>query len=171
MMHFIGLSLIIAIALASGGVASALVVCTAKDGTVHVGDEAAPECAAKGESTGSDPAKLPPVSRPTTRSVPADDNRRRERDAEVDRRRHIQAIAMQRVMNQTYGNARFVQGYVVNIVDFPVYGVQICIDSANACQLMTPSTLQPGAQGAFSFPTNLLGVPDWRVIWDVVPRQ
>ena len=53
--------------------------------------------------------------------------------------------------------------------DFPVYGVHICVDSGNFCQYMAPSTLPPGALGTFSFPTNLLGVPDWKISWDVIP--
>jgi hypothetical protein len=87
--------------------------------------------------------------------------------AEMNRRRAVQAIAMRNISNKPDGNGRFIEGTLENRADFPVYDVRICLDSGNVCQ--HTSTLQAGGQATFSFRTNLLGVPDWKVTWDVVP--
>jgi hypothetical protein len=171
--------LVIAIVLGASGAASALVLCTTEDGKTYMGDEPPPRCAVTKELTDSIPAELPtPVRHPTAARDPAAEQRAREgllraaeQNTEIDRRRHIRAITMQRMMNRTYANGRFIEGSVANGADFAVYGVRICIESGNFCQYMAPSTLQPGAQGTFSFPTNLMAVPDWRVMWDVVPDE
>ena len=92
-----------------------------------------------------------------------------EQGAEMNRRRHVQAIAVRGIANKTYGNGRFIEGTIVNGVDFPVYDVRICLDRGNVCRYM--ATLQSGAEVTFSFPTNLIGVPDWKVTWDVVPGE
>jgi len=152
--------LVIASVLGASGVATSLVLCTTDEGKTYLGDEPPPRCAKTKKRADSIPAELPtPVRQPAPQN------------AEIDRRRQIRAIAMQRVMNRTYANGRFIQGSVANGADFAVYGVRICIDSGNFCQYMAPSTLQPGAQGTFSFSTNLMGVPDWMVMWDVVPQE
>ena len=92
-----------------------------------------------------------------------------EQGVEMNRRRHIQAIAVRDIANRTYSNGRFIQGTIANGVDFPVYDVRICLDRGSVCRYM--ATLQSGAEVTFSFPTNLIGIPDWKVTWDVVPGE
>ena len=89
-----------------------------------------------------------------------------EQSAEMNRRSRVQAVAMRSIANNTYSNGRFIQGTVANAADFPVYNVRICLENGSVCQ--SAATLPPGAQATFSFPTNLLAVPDWKVTWSVV---
>jgi hypothetical protein len=154
----------------------ASVLCTTRDGKIFAGDEPPPGCTAKGERLDAssqhsksktelpEPGNLP-VERDGEHPVGPE-----AQAAEMDRRRNTPAIAMRSIANTQYANGRFVQGTVANGADFPVYGVRICADSGNVCQSIVPPTLPPGAQGTFSFPTNLLGVPDYVVTWDVVPH-
>jgi hypothetical protein len=158
--------------------ASALVLCTTPDGRTFAGDEPPPGCVAKGERL--DPKRDPERSTPKAdvlapndppvNSGPEHPFGAEQQAAEMDRRRRIPAIAMRSIANMHYENGRFLQGTVANAADFPVYDVRICVDSGNTCRTMVPSTLHPGAQATFSFPTNLIGVPDYIVTWDVVPR-
>ena len=94
---------------------------------------------------------------------------REEQGTEMNRRRNIQALAVRNIANKAYGNGRVIEGTIANGVDFPVYDVRICLDSGNVCRYM--ATLHSGAEATFSFPTNLIGVPDWKVTWDVVPGE
>jgi hypothetical protein len=160
------------------GTAHALVLCTMPDGKTYAADEPPPGCVAKSkevtpttgtrESPDRAAAVRPPPS--TAQAERQQQERMIDRALEIDRRRRVQAVAMQTMVNRSYSNGRFLEGTLTNSADFPVYGVSVCIDSGNVCRYTAPPTLRPGAQGAFSFPTNLLGVPDWRVTWDVFPQ-
>jgi hypothetical protein len=163
-----GVLLLFVLAAAGGRsptVADDLVLCTTRDGKQYAGDTPPPGCVATApRTTAAAPATSgPAVETPRARAAET-------RDAEIDRRRRVRAITLQSIVNRAYSNGRFLQGTVANGADFPVYGVRICVDSGNTCRSMTPPTLDPGARGAFSFPTNLLGVPDWVIAWDVVPH-
>ncbi len=72
-------------------------------------------------------------------------------------------------MVKQYRNGRLFEGTVANGAEFPVYGVQICIEYGRRCQAVAPSTLVPGAQGTFSFEVLGWDAPDYRITWDVVP--
>jgi hypothetical protein len=154
----------------------ASVLCTTRDGKTFAGDEPPPGCTVRGERLDTTPNSQHSTPKPAD---PGNVSVERDREhpvgpeaqaAEMDRRRNTPAIAMRSIANTQYANGRFVQGTVANGADFPVYAVQICADRGNVCQSIVPPTLPPGAQGTFSFPTNLLGVPDYVVTWDVVPH-
>ena len=158
--------------------ASPVVLCTTPDGRTFAGDEPPPGCVARKErlDQNRDPERSAPKADVVAPSDPPADPSAEHpfgaeaQAAEMDRRRRTPAIAMRSIVNLHYENGRFLQGTVANAADFPVYDVRICVDSGNTCRYTTPSTLPAGAQGTFTFPTNLVGVPDYIVTWDVVPR-
>jgi len=173
----------IALLLATATVAHAEVVkCRQPNGSLYIGLAPPEKCVPVGNlrsggsnrqsSPGnSDSSWRPGEFRPTPLPKPgAPEAAEAAKKPETEERRGESAIAVRNIVNKAYRNGYFVEGTLANDAPFPVYDVRICIDHGRACQETAPSTLYPGATGAFSFEVSNRNIPDCTITWTVVPE-
>ena len=163
---------------ASVTIASAdLVKCKKPDGSLYVGPMPPENCTPVGSLRApaapkeGDSSWRPGDFRPTP--APTPDSGAAEavaaKKAEIDRRRGVEALAIQSMQVKAYRNGQFFEGTVANGADFPVYDAKICIQRGKRCESLRPSTVHPGATATFLFEVIGWDVPDYRITWDVVP--
>jgi hypothetical protein len=167
-----------ALILASAAIAGAdMVKCKKADGSLYVGPTPPENCVpvgtlrAPGGGSGSSWKAGEFLPTPTP-APPMDEQQRQQAEAarkkQIEERRAMPAVVLQNTYNRVYRGGPIIEGTVANSASFPVYSVRVCM--GDVCQPASPSTLQPGAQGTFSFPVSHRGFPDWKVTWDVVPE-
>jgi hypothetical protein len=155
-----------------------LAKCKKADGSLYVGSSPPAGCtsvgslrSSSGESTGSSwkPGALrpKPTVAPDTSAADAGAARKKE----IERKRAITALAVQTMVVKRYRNGLFFEGTIANGAEFPVYSARICIEHGSRCEPIAPSTLQPGAQGTFTFEVGIFNAPDYNITWDVVPPE